>query len=948
MKTNYACSMLLFFFSCCLYAQEKAGITGVLKDPNGNLPGATIRTADGQVTTSGLDGSFSLTGLPEGEQLLTFSYIGYVPVTKTIAVSGAKVVDMGVIQFGETGGTTIEQVVVRGGMANTQAKALNIQKTSPAIMNVIASDAIGKLPDRNAAEAVQRVQGVSIERDHGEGRYASVRGTPMQWNSTLINGNRMPTSEGTSDNTSGTRSSPLDIFPSEMIEFVQVAKAITPDMEGDAIGGSINFITRTAPSSSVAKISVGGGYNGQAQKGTYSGSLLYGDRLFNHKFGFIVGASYWKRNWGTDNTETRYDFDDFSIQDFELRDYKGIRTTYGIHVGMEYMFSPSHKVFFRGVKTDFQDRETALEHTFQYQAEKFVQRRREGITGVGLFGGELGGNHRFAEDRFLVNWKLSSYETEMKNRGVRYNGGSGTTSYNMATFQTDASFTNIASNGRAYLALDAPAGYEATTFEKFLPIFASPVSAADMRLNQLIAIQTPSFEQDRVAELDGKYHVNAKLTVKLGAKYKNKSLRRGGPMDIYINTQQPTTLSSLGTEPYNFNGGYMQETGVDYSSVLFDGISLKQLDGLFAPDALAKGNYYHLSRNEQDPESAASFYSGTENVSAGFAMAEWKATDYLDIIGGMRYEHTDLTYDGYEVTERDETATIREITNSSSFDAFLPMLHLKYKPSENMNIRTAYTRTFARANFSDLNPTERINPLSTIPSISRGNIHLKPTSAHNVDLMGEYFFSDIGVASAGVFYKKLDNVIYAAQSFQQIDGVLHRLTQPENSENGQIVGFEVGLSKRLSFLPDFWRGFGIDANYTFTSSKMDVPLYTIDENGNAVKTITTEALPNQSKHLFNTALFYENEKFMARIAGNYKGAALALVQGNPENYRWYGANFTVDFSANYRINKKISTFIELNNLTNAPLRYYHGDNRRLEQLEYYSLRGMIGINYQLF
>src|SRR5690606_10772648 len=111
----------------------------------------------------------------------------------------------------------------------------------------------------------------------------------------------------------------------------------------------------------------------------------------------------------------------------------------------------------------------------------------------------------------------------------------------------------------------------------------------------------------------------------------------------------------------------------------------------------------------------------------------------------------------------------------------------------------------------------------------------------------------------------------------------YRITQPENSENGWLAGFEAGVSKRLSFLPGFWSGFGVEANYTMTTSEMEVPRFSLDEKGQVTKTIAKEVLPNQSKHLFNTAIFYEKGKFMARIAGNYKGSALAIVQGNPEN-----------------------------------------------------------------
>lgn len=270
-------------------------------------------------------------------------------------------------------------------------------------------------------------------------------------------------------------------------------------------------------------------------------------------------------------------------------------------------------------------------------------------------------------------------------------------------------------------------------------------------------------------------------------------------------------------------------------------------------------------------------------------------------------------------------------------------------PNDHLNLKLAYTKTFARANFSDLNPTETISLLTVPNTIVRGNIYLEPTYSNNFDFMGEYYFKDVGLLSGGVFYKSLKNLIYSARSYETIDGELFQITEPKNSEEGWLAGFEVGISKRLTFLPGFLSNFGVEANYTFADSEMNVPLYTTDENtGEIIVTTATEKIPNQSKHIFNSALFYESNGFTARVAGNYKGESLAVVQGNPENYRWYDKNFTVDFSASYKLNPKLRFYVELNNLTNAPLRYYQGNTNRPEQTEYYALRGILGINYNIF
>lgn len=258
-------------------------IKGIVTSDAGSLPTANIigKTFNNSAI-SDLQGAFTLTAPTEGEVVIEISYIGF--ETKSIKLTLVKGInDLGLIQMSPDGSSALNEIVVKGTLAPSQAKAYSIKKNSLAIMDVMAADAIGKLPDRNAAEAVQRMQGVAVARYHGEADQATVRGTPFAWTSTLFNGNRLPSS-----NVMGNRSSVLDAVPSEMIQYVQVAKAITPDMEGDAIGGSINFITRTAPTKRTLNVSAAGGYNTFSQNGTYNGSVTYGDRFFNNKLGVIV------------------------------------------------------------------------------------------------------------------------------------------------------------------------------------------------------------------------------------------------------------------------------------------------------------------------------------------------------------------------------------------------------------------------------------------------------------------------------------------------------------------------------------------------------------------------------------------------------------------------------------------------------------------------------------
>ncbi|MCD8540082.1 MAG: TonB-dependent receptor [Leadbetterella sp.] len=697
------------------------------------------------------------------------------------------------------------------------------------------------------------------------------------------------------------------------------------------------------------RIAGGGGYNNQAQKGVYNGSLLYGNTFFDGKFGFMVAGSIWERNWGTDNLEMVYNMDNHAVESLELRDYLGVRRTQGLNLGTEYNINADNKLFLRGIYTDFKDDETAYEHTFLFSESNFNLRRRRGIVGINLLGGELGGIHESESGRWKLDWKGSAYSTRMD---TRQPNGKKNGAYQLTMFTTKAQYGGLAPDGNKYLNIDSPSGYRGDNYRKILPYLNQEIHPEDMNISQVIDIRMGSYERDWVGELNLEHKPSDKLTVKVGGKYRAKYLERGAPMkiNVYLGGYAgvPHPLSQYELQDFPANGGFLSELGEHYNTVLLPNITLDQLADIHAKDYSGDRLWMVLNQDEKNPASAASFYTGNENVTAGYAMGTYHFTPQASLVGGLRYEHTLLKYKGNEVVSDETGDQINPVSKSSDFGALLPMIHFKYSPQERLNLRLAYTRTFARANFSDLNPTESITYLTTPASISRGNIDLKPTFSNNFDLLGEYFFKDIGILNAGIFYKALENVIYTARSFQTISGTRYRVSQPENSEKGWLLGFEAGISKRLSFLGGFWGGFGVEGNYTFTRSEMDVPAYSEDANGNITVTKTKEALPSQPKHVFNTALFYENEKAMIRIAGNYKGAALAVVQGNPENYRWYDKNFTVDLSASYKVSRKINLFLELNNLTNEPMKYYQGNSSRPEQVEYYSLRGSAGINLTIF
>nr|WP_295867448.1 TonB-dependent receptor [uncultured Chitinophaga sp.] len=908
-------------------------IRGSILSKEGPLPSATI-VIDGAGTQTDLSGVFNITLRKTGKVTLKINYVGF--AVKIIEVD----VQPGLNQLGaimmEPANDVLGEVVVKGASAGSQIRAISIKKNAPGIMEVLAADAIGKLPDRNAAEAVQRIQGVSIERDQGEGRYVSVRGTPIQWSATLLNGNRLPTAS--LDYTD--RRIQMDIFPSELIEYVQLSKAITPDMEGDAIGGSVNFITRAAPLSRMLRINAAGGYGDQARKGSYNASIVYGDRLLKGKLGFVVSAVIWDRTSAQDRYNMNYDFanpnvkQSYSITDLQLRDYIAHRKTTGLNAGLEYKFNDRHKVQFRGIYSSFLDGQNVRETYFYFNNKNATITDRASNYFTDLYSGELSGQSVFS-GKLTLDWAASMDKSRFRFKDPGY--------YPMATFQQAVTYEGLAADGKKYLAMDAPDG-KGDVIDAVLPHISAntPITADAMKLSQVIMLRATNWEENKRFSFNLKYTPSEKLLLKFGGKFIHKDKVVQSPYNIYIAGMQGAapSMASLGTEPFPYNGSFLSEIHAPYNNVIIDQMALGNLQSLVTPEGISQHKLYPFQVDSATNASGATkYFSGVENVYALYVMGEYKVSDKLTLTGGIRNEYNKVTFNGSKVNGKQVTT----LTQDNSYNAFLPMLHVKYQLTEKDILRAAYTRSFARADFNNLNPGTTQDDANKL--ITRGNAALKPTFANNFDLMAEHYFGGIGMVNVGAFYKKLTDLVYTNQSSENINGIQYTVSEPQNLQGAWLAGVEAGFVKRFTGLPGFWRGFGVDINYTYTDSRVKIPRFVNNE-----KVEDNSVIPKQAKHIFNASLLYEYGKVMTRIADNYKGKYLDVIRqaAGPDHYRWYAENFTVDFSASYALTPKIRTFLELNNITNAPVRYYHGTFDRVEQAEWYSLRGQIGVSVKIF
>lgn len=928
--------IVLLFFSTHIMIAQTASVSGSIKDNDTYLPGATISISGTSIgTTTDYNGDFELNKLEPGQIELEISFIGYASKTMTIALKAGEQKKLGTIVL-NVDAETLNEVVVVGDIVKGEMRALNTQRVSNKIINVISADGIGKLPDRNAAEAVQRIPGVSIERDQGEGRFVAVRGLPSQWSSSSLNGDRLPTAEEETT----TRATAFDFFPSDMIQFVEVSKALTPDQEGDGIGGNVNFITRTAPKKRTLNIAIGGGYNTLAQKPIFSGNILYGDKTKDGKFGFFLNGTAWVRNWATDNYEPRRGGDGLGIRRLELRDYTGIRETYGINGAAEFKPNAYNKFYIRGLFGTLRDNETHYKHRLRFDKNRVEVQHIYNTLITQMIGGEIGGEHK-VKNGLKLDWKAASYHNSFF-YGDTPNADD--KSYFVVRFdQKNVGYQGLEDRGAgnlAYNTIDRGTN-RWNSISNHLPNDFQ-MDPAKTRLAWVELYKVYINERDKIVlQANITNTVNDKLELKFGAKYRNKERIAEFADEFYEwdkNAGPTPTLADFNLADQPDRKGFLKGVNVDYAS---------QFSQVASKEAIV--NWYNANKQHLVlvPEESALLENGGalgrhfkvyEHHISGYGMATYKASPKFTIMGGLRLTQTITEVDGHVYVTNENTGenSLHPHKGKKNYLSVLPALHLKYSLNELTNFRFAITRTFARPDFGSLSPgatyAEHDNQFFS------GNPNLNPTYSLNFDLMAEHYFGKVGVISGGFFYKVISDPIFNSSRVGEYNGKTGvTFFQPLNGDNGWLYGVELNFNKKFDFLPGFLSHFGLSANYTFMQSEFTIP-------GRDDKV----SIPRQADHLFNIALFFDNGKFNTRLALNHKGPYIEEYGGSPTFDSYYGKYTSLDWSASFKINKKIMVYAELNNLTNEPLIYYLGEKERPLQVEYYQLRGQIGLKINLF
>lgn len=986
--------LALLLFTSGWALGQTGQVTGKVTDSQTGdlLPGATVMIKGTSLgTAADVDGRYLIPKAPAGEMTLVISSVGYQGKEITVNVTpGERVTaDMGLA----ASSTQLADIVITG-LRKSQIDAINRKKQALNTKEVLTTNDIGRLPDINVAEAAQRVSGVSIETDNGEGRFISIRGIqPALNNVTLNNTNIGSTAQG--------RETPLDLLPVEMISSIEVVKANTPDLEGNAIGGSININTISAFDKAQSEFlitSVDGLIQEQQaaygdDKFPFRAAITAGKRFGeNEKFGAVVSANFFRRDF----TVSVLDPDRWQLlrgsdgpgidpqgnpvlpgflgpNEIEIQVEDNERDRYGLTADLEYRFTPNNSVYFRSLYTHNNERRINSEFELTILGLN-IQNLTNQTPTTGQFSHGSGELDLSSSDD---NEDLYSFTLGTEHR-------LGAFSFDLyGTYsRADQDFFSIDGTYENPLPTEDLLGatYDINPF--FFDITA--VNQQEARDPSLYVLRNLNFRRNNTVQ-ENMYEasVDMRYDFTLGGNVPGY-FKAGGRIRSREKTVDRSRDEYNDDEQNPFNGDNVRKVSNPYRLDQFNIDPIEPEQGGAQPnvhgDAEAFRNFFadpatlaDTSRIVFRPfDTAEEIYDEdiyySENVTAGYLMGVVDF-DFMTLTAGVRVERTSVTSEPYTLVSEDETIPVQDrfeqLFFENSYTNVMPSINLKANPFDNFIARLSWTNTIGRPDYDVLSGTSQ---LDVVPDVAGGgttgtfigaNPDLAPFESMNLDLALEYYFPSGGILSGGAFYKDIDNYIFDARSVQNNvefrDIFFEELTfrQSLNLENAVLQGLEVSYDQAFTFLPGFFSGFGITANAAFIDSEVDYP----DREGDDLP------LLRQPNRVFNIIPYYQKYGLELRAAITYRSEFLVVPRSLDDGFvveaveagfsvtdfdRYEGERTAVDLTAAYTFpSRKFKILAQARNLTNAPEQEYQGIPERYDRHQLFGASYFLGFTINL-
>jgi TonB-dependent receptor len=956
----YGLVFLLILTGCpgLIYASTTGTIIGTIQDKSTGeaLPSANIvvkGTSYGAV--SDLQGKYRILRVPTGNVVLRVTYIGYKPAEIPVTVKQDETVSKEIkLEFDAN---KLKYNVTVTAQQEGQAAAINQQIRANTIVNVVSKDKIQELPDQNASESLGRLPGIAIQRSAGEGQKVVVRGLSPRFSSVTVNGERLPA-------VTDDRSVDLSMISPDVLEGIEVYKALRPDIDGDAIGGSINFITKKAPEGAHTTVRALGGYNQLSDDyGNYKASISYSNRFFRNdqgknRLGIVATGSVQRANRQSDLLNGSYYWTGmvdnkqvYETSSIQLNNHLEIRHRYSLNLAMDYNLGVNHEIIFSSLwgRTD-RDVQNQI-HNYDVANGQHIRRYTEAEPSLDIWTNSLMGNHVFG--KIELNWRASYSQTNEK-----------TPWDTIFDFEEDSAFS--------------PNMPVKSVSPQLLPTYALNDAVAAF-MNWTVLQNSEVKDRNMTALIDLKYPFllpgNINGNVKVGGKIRNtkrsKDVSQWGGNRWYVPV--PINLAYRGwySEARNHKGDIALANFIRTDKKALE----KFLKGDFTFNELLDLDKLHWFASHFDtvyyktphPEMDANDYNAGETISASYIMAEFNWKDKITFMPGFRYEWTETDYASKMLSPLQSEGGKRlapafnDTLGNRNYGDLLPMMQLRIKPVHWFDIRLASTQSITRPDFFSLIPYELVQ--WDLMTLQYGNSNLKETKAKNYDAYVS-FYNRFGLLSVGTFYKKVNNIDYVRTTPKQGGYYAPFLTNlkgwtvttPENLKHESTVkGWEFELQTNLKFLPSPLDGIVLYANFSKIQSQTEYPYVSfktqyIMKPPYVVTTVTDTArvgrMVGQADEIANLTLGYEKAGFSGRLSLIYQGNSLQYVAQAPENDGLDDSFLRWDLVMQQKLYKSLKVIAQVNNITDQEEKSYIRYQKYLTRRERYGRTVDLGLQFE--
>ena len=1004
MKIKATVYLIIFLFTITSLQIYSQGILrGTITDSlsNSELVGANVfllGTSIGAATD--IEGTYYISSIPEGNYKLKVSYIGYKSKEIDVVIKNNLTTELNIqlsldVILGE-------EVLVTGQLKG-QISAINQQKSSNTIINVVSEEKIQELPDANAAETIGRLPGVSVTRSGGEANKVILRGLSDKYVSVTIDGVRVPSTDELD------RGIDLSAIAQNSLSGIELYKALTADKDADAIAGSINLVTRKAPSERVIRAILKGGYNGLTESAKqYDFSFKYGERFFDEFLGVQLNANIERKIRSNDYYDLGYDQTilnqtSYFINEFTLRYTDEVRKRNGVSLILDINTPDDGNIKFS--------------NNYNSTDRNYITHQRDYPNG----GGEtqyLGGVTYSYRDR---EQKIGTFNSALKGENILFGinvdwGMSFAQSTSEYPYDYQLDFSEPSDE-------DAESGMRSTPQIKSNPEQLIPYAYNNFQTATLAGAYysgQDNLEKDKTVFLNLSHdYTFGDLfagNLMIGGKYNSKSRNNNQTQNFapyYLGYWQPyQRLSNGSIIPKDFDGSYFEDFYQRYlSNPLFNTVSFQEfLDQdpesvvlfddytmypLINRDKLRQ--WYDINKNGinqagnlieyyNDPTYSAYYYDISEAVSAAFATTTLNIGQAVTFIAGVRVESENNDYNNkyskviaggfpsITLPTKDTSATYTETV-------ILPNFHLNIKPTDFMNIRLAAYRALARPDFNmRLNTYFGWRPAEVggNKQLIVGNPELRTAKAWNFEINTSFYGNEIGLFSVSAFYKEIKDMYHMLNQINTTGNVIfqelglntktlhtgnYQLTVPYNSDElSKVWGFEIEHQLTFTFLPGLLKNIILSYNASFVKSQTQLIGSTTDTTYTIIggipfpqyteRAITYhQKLENQPKFFGNISLGYDIGGFSGRISVFHQSDYFSSFSPSGRSDALVAGFTRVDLALKQKVTDYLTIQLNINNLTNME-DIHQIDNRVNDYIlqnngQKYGLTGDLGVLIEL-